>query len=132
MRLPAQAYGNRSRRLGRRGGRPATSLSLFRLPADPLHMDERPGARHLADRHLDQTGLARAQRFLERRAQLLRAAHPRRGDAEAFGEPREIGICEVARDHAVAMLLLLDAPHIAIGVVVEDDEGHWDAMARRA
>src|SRR5262249_57615902 len=48
--------------------------------------------------------------------------------AEAFRIAHEIGIGEIARDHPVAVLLLLSSPHITEGTIVEHDDGQRNAM----
>ena len=66
---------------------------------------------------------------LQRRPQLLRTARTLGFGAEALRIAHEIGIGEIAGDQAIAELLLLDAPHVAEGAVVEHDDGQRDAMA---
>src|SRR5262249_16120365 len=49
--------------------------------------------------------------------------------SEAFCVAHEIGIGEIARNQPVAVLLLLGAPHVAEGTIVEHDGGQRYAMA---
>src|SRR5262249_44921679 len=60
--------------------------------------------------------------------QLLRAACTLGLGSEAFRIAHEIGISEIARDQPVAVLLLLSAPHITEGTIVEHDDGQRNAM----
>src|SRR5258708_1549011 len=74
------------------------------------------------DRHLDQRwSIAALEGALERCPQLLRSARTFGLGAEALRIAHEVGIGEIARDQPVAVLLLLDAPHIAEGAIVEHD-----------
>src|SRR5882762_3752384 len=96
---------------------PTYGLTTLR-PSHLRHVDEPPGVRHVAARHLDQRRLVAGERLRERLAQRLRAGDPLARDAEAVGEPHEIRIDEVAADHAVAVVLALHVADIAIGAVV--------------
>src|SRR5262249_60101054 len=99
-------------------------------PAHARHMDEFPGRGHLRDRHFDQgRPVAPLERAFERRPQFLWTARTLGLGAEALRITHEIGIGEIAGDEAIAELLLLGAPHVAEGAVVEHDGGQWDAMA---
>src|SRR5262245_40008858 len=91
----------------------AVSLrSFFRIlkSAHLRHVDEWPGAWHVADRHLDQCRLVGGEALLECLAQRFGIGGAVAKDAEALGEPDEIRIGEVGADQAIAVQALL---HVA-------------------
>src|SRR5262245_53903033 len=70
------------------------------------HEDELPGARHLADRHLDhRRNIPRGKAATERPAQLLGRERALGSRPEALGITHEVRVGQVARDQAVAELL---------------------------
>src|SRR5258705_13751204 len=95
--------------------------------SDLRHVDEPPGVRHVAARHLDQRRLVAGERQFARLAQRLRAGDPLARDAEAVGQPHEIRIDEVAADHPVAVVLALHVADIAVGAVVEHDHHYGNS-----
>src|SRR5262245_6316006 len=100
--------------------------------AHARHVDEFPGRRHLRNGDFNQRRpVAALERALERRPQLLWIAGTLGLGAKALCIAHEIGIGEIAGDHAVAELLLLRAPHIAEGAVIEHDHGQRNAMVDR-
>ena len=85
-------------------------------------IDELPGARHLADRDLDQRRLVAGEAALQRAPQRFRAGSALSADAEALAQPHEVRIGEVGADHPVAMQALLHVADVAVGAVVEHDD----------
>src|SRR6185437_5429974 len=106
-----------------------TRLCANSKSAHARHVEEFPRAWHWPDRHLDQRWLAGGKGGLERQAKFLRVARAAARGAEAFGVFDEVRIGEVGCDHPVAEVLLLDAPHIAVGAVAADRE-HRHARPR--
>src|ERR1700737_3936219 len=105
-------------------------LPLSYLTSHAGHLDELPRRGHRSDRHFDQRRhVAPLERPPKREAQLLRIARALGPGAEALGVKHEIRIAEIACDHPVAVLLLLDPPHIAEGAVVEHDDCERDVVA---
>src|SRR5262249_59299171 len=88
---------------------------------------EAPRRRRLPDRHLDH----HRPWFLEPAPQLLAqlgwGGGAQAHGAEALGQAHEIGVDEVTGNQPAAVKVLLHAPHIAEGVVVEDDADHAHA-----
>src|SRR5690349_2292985 len=62
------------------------------------HVNEWPRARHVADRHFDQSRLVGGEALLECLAQRHGIGGAIAKDAEAFGEPHEIRIGQVGAD----------------------------------
>src|SRR5690349_4287407 len=91
--------------------------------------DELPGRGQRRNRNLDQAGaIAAGERTLEGGPQLGGVAGTLGCGSEALGEAHEIRVAEVAGDDAVVKALLLVAPHVAIGAVVEDHDRERDAV----
>src|SRR5271166_2041821 len=104
-------------------------LAHLSMTSDARHLDKFPRRGHLSDRHLDQCrNIASLERTSERNAQLLRVAGALGFGTEALRIAHEIGIAEIACDYPVAILLLLDPPHIAEGAVVEYDDCERNAV----
>src|SRR5687768_9993855 len=98
----------------------------------PAHQNELPGARHWANRHVDQGWAVAARKTApQRAAQFRRRPHALSRRAEAFPELDEVRVGEIARDQAVAVILLLDAPHIAERAVREHDCDQRNTVAHR-
>src|SRR6476646_1548961 len=83
--------------------------------------NELPRRGRLADRHLDQHRSLLLEGAAQGGPQLLRRGCAQTHGAEAFGHLDEVRVGQVAGDGAAAVVLLLDAPHVPVAVVVEDD-----------
>ena len=110
----------------------AACTTISSHSAHRRHLDELPGRGHRAHRHFDQRGhIAPLECAVERKPQLLRTARALGLGAEALGVFHKVRVGEIAGDQPVAVLLLLDAPHIAESAVVEHDGRERNAMAHR-
>ncbi len=87
--------------------------------AHTRQQDHVPWARHLAHRHMHKTRRVRRERLAQRVLQHLRRRRAPGAHSEALCECNEIWVGQVAGDQPVAVLLALDAPHIAERAVVE-------------
>src|SRR5262245_44560393 len=95
--------------------------------AQARQLDELPGRRRLADRHLDQHRPCLFQPAAQRLAQLGRRVGAQAHGAEALRQAHEIGVAEVAGYQPTAIEVLLHAPDVAVAIVVEDDADDRDA-----
>src|SRR5439155_21743755 len=97
--------------------------------AVPRQSDELPWRGEGADGNLDQArAIATLEGAPKRGAQPLRGSGAFGRGAEAFRKPNEIRIAQIAGDDPVSEPLLLVAPHVAVGIVVENDGNQGDAM----
>ena len=90
-------------------------------------LDELPGRRRLADRHLDQHRSCLFQPAAQRLAQLGRRVGAQAHGPEALRQAHEVGVAEVAGNQPPAIVVLLHALDVAEGIVVEHDTDDRDA-----
>ena len=114
--------------LTRSGTVMATAL---RNSAHARHVDEFPRARQRPDRHLNQGRLTGGQNWALSAAPSSAGLRARRPAAPKLSAYCEVRIGQIRGDQPVAEALLLDAPHIAEGAVVEHHGDQRNAVADR-